>query len=147
MHLTEACLAAFEATGEARFSTLAKEIVGVFTRRFFDLESRDAGRVFHGRPCTRAGDDGRIVEPGHQLEWAWILNSCRKQLGLQVAPQIRALASFAETNGVDPVTKITFNTFATMGRRSTAPPAPGRIRSGSRRRLRCTSLMASIRRR
>lgn len=109
MHLTEACLAAFEATGEARFSTLAKEIVGVFTRRFFDLESRTLAEYFTDDLARAPGDDGRIIEPGHQLEWAWILNSCRKQLGLQVAPQIRALAAFAETHGVDPVTKITFN--------------------------------------
>ena len=110
MHLTEACLAAFEATGEARFATVANEIVGVFTSRFFDLKSQTLAEYFTNDLARATGDDGRIVEPGHQLEWAWILNSCRKLLGLEVAPQIRALASFAETNGVDPVTKITFNT-------------------------------------
>ena len=110
MHLTEACLAAFEATGEERFATVAKEIVGVFTSRFFDLKSQTLAEYFTTDLARATGDDGRIVEPGHQLEWAWILNSCRKLLGLQVAPQIRALASFAETKGVDPITKITFNT-------------------------------------
>jgi mannose/cellobiose epimerase-like protein (N-acyl-D-glucosamine 2-epimerase family) len=109
MHLTEACLAAFEATGEARFSTLAKELAGLFASRFFDLKSQTLAEYFTADLVRAPGDDGRIVEPGHQFEWAWILNACRKQLGLQLAPQIRALASFAEANGVDPTTKITFN--------------------------------------
>ena len=109
MHLTEACLAAFEATGEARFSTLAQEIVGTFTARFFDLESQTLAEYFTDDLSRAPGDDGRIVEPGHQFEWAWILNSCRKLLGLPLEAQIRALASFAEKHGVDPSTKITFN--------------------------------------
>ena len=36
------------------------------------------------------GEDGRIVEPGHQMEWAWILNSARKLLGIDTAAEIRA---------------------------------------------------------
>lgn len=109
MHLTEACLAAFEATGEDRFANLVKEIVGVFTSRFFDTKSQTLAEYFTEGLARAPGDDGRIVEPGHQLEWSWILNACRKQLGLQLAPQIRALARFAETHGVDPASKITFN--------------------------------------
>ncbi len=109
MHLTEACLVAFEATGEARFSTLARELVNLFTSRFFDLNSRTLAEYFTEDLARAPGEDGRIVEPGHQLEWVWILNACRKQLGMQLSPQIRALAGFAERNGVDPATKITFN--------------------------------------
>ena len=109
MHLTEACLAAFEATGEARFSTLAKEIVDLFNTRFFDANSQTLAEFYTEDLARAPGDDGRIVEPGHQFEWAWILNSCRKLLGVQLAPQIRALAGFAEARGVDRLTKITFN--------------------------------------
>lgn len=109
MHLTEACLAAFEATGEARFSTLAKEIVDLFNTRFFDAKSQTLAEFYTEDLARAPGDDGRVVEPGHQFEWAWILNSCRKLLGVQLAPQIRALAGFAEGRGVDRSTKITFN--------------------------------------
>lgn len=109
MHLTEACLAAFEATGEARFSTLAKEIVDLFNTRFFDARSQTLAEFYTEDLARAPGDDGRIVEPGHQFEWAWILNSCRKLLGVQLAPQIRALAGFAEAYGVDRSTTITFN--------------------------------------
>ena len=115
MHLTEACLAAFEATGEARFSALAKELVGLFKARFFDMQSQTLAEFFTEDLARAPGDDGRIVEPGHQFEWAWILNSCGKLLGVELAPQIRALAGFAEAHGVDPSTKITFNSVADDG--------------------------------
>lgn len=110
MHLTEACLAAFEATGEARFADLARELVTLFTSRFFDLGSQTLAEYYTPDLARAPGDDGRITEPGHQFEWAWILNACRKLLGTELAPQIRALAQFAEQNGVDPATGITFNT-------------------------------------
>ena len=35
---------------------------GGFLREFFDADWRPA-----------AGEDGRLVEPGHQFEWAWLL--------------------------------------------------------------------------
>jgi N-acylglucosamine 2-epimerase/mannose-6-phosphate isomerase len=115
MHLTEACLAAFDATGEARFATVARELVSLFTKRFFDLESRTLAEYFTDDLKRAPGDDGRICEPGHQLEWSWILNASRKQLGLQLAPHIRALATFAERHGVDPATGVTFNTMRDDG--------------------------------
>jgi mannose/cellobiose epimerase-like protein (N-acyl-D-glucosamine 2-epimerase family) len=109
MHLTEACLAAFEATGEARFANLARELVTLFTSRFFDPSSQTLAEYYTPDLARAPGDEGRITEPGHQFEWAWILNACRKLLGMELAPQIRALAHFAEQNGVDPATGITFN--------------------------------------
>ena len=109
MHLTEACLAAFEATGEARFADVAKEIVQIFRTRFVDLKSQTLAEYFTDDLTRAPGADGRIVEPGHQLEWAWILNSCRKQFGLDLGAEIRALAGFASRHGVDPKSGATFN--------------------------------------
>jgi N-acylglucosamine 2-epimerase/mannose-6-phosphate isomerase len=109
MHLTEACLAAFEATGEKRFGQLATELVGLFQTRFFDLKSQTLAEYFNDDWSRAPGPDGRITEPGHQMEWAWILNSCRRLLDLDVAPQIRAAIAFAEKHGVDPATGVTFN--------------------------------------
>lgn len=73
MHLLEACLAWEEQApadgwGEwtdrmASFALdrLIDPATGVM-REFYDAEWRPA-----------AGDDGRLVEPGHQFEWAWLL--------------------------------------------------------------------------
>jgi mannose/cellobiose epimerase-like protein (N-acyl-D-glucosamine 2-epimerase family) len=109
MHLTEACLAAFEATGETRFADLAKELIGLFRTRFFDLGSRTLAECFTENLQRAPGEAGRAVEPGHQFEWSWLLNSARKQLGLDLAREIRSAAAFAEEHGVDRDSGATFN--------------------------------------
>src|SRR5262249_11892631 len=81
MHLTEACLAAYETTGEARFADVAREIVGLFRTKFFDLKSGTLAEYFDDGLARASGADGRICEPGHQMEWVWILNAARKRLG------------------------------------------------------------------
>jgi mannose/cellobiose epimerase-like protein (N-acyl-D-glucosamine 2-epimerase family) len=135
MHLTEAMLAAFDATGEQRFSDVAKELVGLFQTRFFDLKSRTLGEYFTDDLKRAAGDQGRVVEPGHQFEWAWILNSCRKTFGLDLGAEIRAAAGFAETHGVDPATCAVFNQVRDDG-------TP--IDKGSRTWPNCERIKASI---
>ena len=109
MHLTEACLAAFEATGEARFSNVAKELIGLFQTRFFDLKSQTLAEYFTDDLSRAPGDEGRIVEPGHQFEWTWILNQGRKLLGIDAAREIRALAVFAERHGVEEANCAAYN--------------------------------------
>lgn len=109
MHLTEACLAAFEATGEQRFAERAKAMVNLFQTKFFDKASGTLAEYFNEDWSRASGDDGRITEPGHQLEWAWILNAARKLLGVDTAAEIRAAIRFAETHGVDQRTAVTFN--------------------------------------
>jgi N-acylglucosamine 2-epimerase/mannose-6-phosphate isomerase len=109
MHLTEACLAAFQATGEARFGDLARELIGIFRTRFFDPGSQTLAEFFTEDLRRAPGEPGRIIEPGHHFEWAWILNSARKQLGIDLAREIRSAAGFAEKHGVDPASGATFN--------------------------------------
>jgi mannose/cellobiose epimerase-like protein (N-acyl-D-glucosamine 2-epimerase family) len=109
MHLTEACLAAYEATGEARFGDAARKLVELFQTRLFDLKSGTLAEYFTDDWTRAPGEEGRIVEPGHQMEWAWILNAARKQLGMDTAAEIRAAIRFAETHGVDPATGATYN--------------------------------------
>ena len=109
MHLTEACLAAYEATGEERFAERARALVELFRTKFFDTVSGTLAEYFNDDWSRAAGDDGRVTEPGHQMEWAWILNSARKLLDIDTAAEIRAAIGFAETHGVDPKTAVTFN--------------------------------------
>lgn len=73
MHLLEACLAweAIEPEGEWR--QMADEIVGLARRAFIDAESGFLREFFDAEWRPAAGDDGRLVEPGHQFEWAWLL--------------------------------------------------------------------------
>jgi N-acylglucosamine 2-epimerase/mannose-6-phosphate isomerase len=109
MHLTEACLAAFEATGEQRFADHAKALVKLLQTKFFDASSGTLAEYFNDDWSRAEGEDGRVTEPGHQLEWAWILNSARKLLGVDTAAEIRATIAFAERHGVDQATSVTYN--------------------------------------
>ncbi len=115
MHLTEACLAAYEATGEQRFAETAHRLIALFRTRLFDKATSTLGEYFADDWSRAPGDDGRIAEPGHQMEWAWILNSARKLLGVDPAEEIRGLVRFAETYGVDPVTSATYNSVRNDG--------------------------------
>ncbi len=72
MHLFEAALAWIEADGDSEWRDLANEIKSLALEVFINdqgalLETFDDG----WRPAP--GLAGRIVEPGHQFEWAWLL--------------------------------------------------------------------------
>jgi mannose-6-phosphate isomerase len=76
MHLLEAALAWVEsAEGPLRapWIDLARELVGLCLTRFRDASSGAIREYFGYQWQAAAGAEGRIVEPGHQFEWAWLL--------------------------------------------------------------------------
>lgn len=100
MHLLEACLAAYEAFGDARYAEVAEELTSLFTRRLFDSGSGTLAEFFNEDWSRSPGDAGRHVEPGHHFEWAWILNDRQRLLGGAMAPYIEQLVAFAERHGI-----------------------------------------------
>lgn len=115
MHLLEAALAATEAFGDQRYKDLAKEVSGLFVKRFFDHE-RGVLPEFFERDWTRASaPDGDLTEPGHQMEWAWILNNCQRLVDVDMTGIMRALCASAERHGVDPETGLTYNCVSRAG--------------------------------
>lgn len=104
MHLAEACLVGFEATGEEVFLDTAREIVQLFATRFFD--PRTLGERFD-QTWTRVGGGG--VEPGHHFEWTWILAHYQRLTGEPVASIAARSAEFAERHGVDPATRAVYD--------------------------------------
>lgn len=99
MHLTEACIAAFDAFGEQRFLDQARELVTLLRTRFFD--GRTLGERFGEDWSRLSGDEGRALEPGHHFEWAWILAQYQRLTGEDVSREAAALILFAEQHGVD----------------------------------------------
>lgn len=73
MHLLEACLAWESAGEDAGWAQLADRIVALALDRFIDAEGGFLREFFDADWAPAAGDDGRLVEPGHQFEWAWLL--------------------------------------------------------------------------
>jgi mannose-6-phosphate isomerase len=77
MHLLEAALewikAARGAAAQQPWIDLARELVGLCLTRFRDDSSGAVREYFDYSWGFMPGEDGRIVEPGHQFEWAWLL--------------------------------------------------------------------------
>ena len=76
------------------------ELSDLFRTRFFD--GRTLAEFFTEELAAATRPEGRIVEPGHQFEWAWILASYHRVSGADVSPQAEALVAFSEAHGVDP---------------------------------------------
>ena len=72
MHLLESALAWEEAQGDAAWGRLADRIVDLARTRFIDPQSGYLLEFFQKDWSAAAGEDGRLVEPGHQFEWAWL---------------------------------------------------------------------------
>ncbi len=118
MHLLEAALAWIEVTdgsSQRPWIGLAREIVGLCLNHFME---RDTGAIreyfdFDWRPA--AGEAGRIVEPGHQFEWAWLLllwaSSSHSTSAERSACRDAAekLVAIGERWGVDPVREVAIN--------------------------------------
>jgi mannose-1-phosphate guanylyltransferase/mannose-6-phosphate isomerase len=74
MHLLEACLAWEEGGGDAGWTALADRIVDLAMTRLIDHEGGFLREFFAADWTPAPGEDGRLVEPGHQFEWAWLLS-------------------------------------------------------------------------
>lgn len=73
MHLLEACLAWEEGGGDEAWSEMADHVVHMTHRHFIDPQGGYLREFFDEAWGAAPGEDGRLVEPGHQFEWAWLL--------------------------------------------------------------------------
>lgn len=73
MHLLEACLAWEAVAPGGAWSAMADSIVSLARRSFIDAEGGFLREFFDANWRPAAGEAGRLVEPGHQFEWAWLL--------------------------------------------------------------------------
>ncbi|KQY84866.1 AGE family epimerase/isomerase [Brevundimonas sp. Root1423] len=73
MHLLEACMAWEGIEPGREWRAMADEIVALARRAFIDPAGGFLREFFDETWTPAAGEDGRLVEPGHQFEWAWLL--------------------------------------------------------------------------
>lgn len=110
MHLFEAALAWEEVGGDAHWGALADEIATLCLTRFLDPKEGWLREFFDGDWAPMPGDEGRIVEPGHQFEWAWLLVRWGRSRGRTDAIAAAArLAELGERHGVDRTTGVAIN--------------------------------------
>lgn len=101
MHLFEAFLALAEATGEARFLKRASDMRELFETVFFDQITGNLYEFFN-EDWSRHPVDGSIVEPGHMMEWAWLLEKYGELTGDPQHAVSRRLYDRALAVGRDP---------------------------------------------
>jgi mannose/cellobiose epimerase-like protein (N-acyl-D-glucosamine 2-epimerase family) len=73
MHLLEACLAWAEVGTDPGWGEWAHQIVNLAMLHFIRADSGALGEFFTRDFKPAPGTPGRIIEPGHQFEWAWLL--------------------------------------------------------------------------
>jgi mannose-6-phosphate isomerase len=73
MHLLEAMLELYEVTAERDFLDRSQALVTLALERFISSETGALREYFDNDWEAVPVDGGRIVEPGHQFEWAWLL--------------------------------------------------------------------------
>jgi mannose/cellobiose epimerase-like protein (N-acyl-D-glucosamine 2-epimerase family) len=101
MHLLEACLALHRADPDGGHLARATEIVSLFHEKFTAGPGGLLGEFFAPDWSEGAGDAARIVEPGHQFEWVWLLAEHARATGEPIPPIAGRLYSFA-TGTLDP---------------------------------------------
>jgi mannose/cellobiose epimerase-like protein (N-acyl-D-glucosamine 2-epimerase family) len=101
MHLLEAMLAAYEAGGQGRYAEAASRLVRLFADRMFDPATGTLGEYFGPDWAPAPGERGRIVEPGHQFEWSWLLRHHGRLTGQRHDDQALRMFAFGEAHGID----------------------------------------------
>ncbi len=103
MHLFEAMLAWETLDEKGPWTELADEIAALALTRFIDPVKGCLREFFDGDFSPMPGEMGRVVEPGHQFEWAWLLTRWgllrNDDKALQAA---RRLFEIGASHGVDP---------------------------------------------
>ncbi len=101
MHMLEALLAWQATAPDPAFETAARRVLDLFAARFFDREHLMLGEFFTADWTVAPGGAGQVIEPGHHMEWVWLLDQARR-LGLDGHDRkADALFASALTNGFD----------------------------------------------
>ncbi len=97
MHLLEASLAWYEASGDPAALIRAERIVLLFERHLFDPVMDAVGEVFNEDWSSHSA---QRIEPGHCYEWAFLLSELERTSGRDTASWQRRLVAFAEKKGL-----------------------------------------------
>ena len=101
MHLFEAALAGCEVCSDSSvWKPLSDEIADLALNKFVDAETGALREFFDEQWNPAPGIPGRIVEPGHQFEWAWLLLRWGGTKSARARAVALKLIEIGETHGV-----------------------------------------------
>src|SRR5262245_10212196 len=100
MHLFEVALAWIETSDDDEWHALANEIGALALSTFIDPASGVLREHYEGDWKRLPGTPGRILEPGHHFEWAWLLLRWEGASRPEVRRAAFKLIDVAERHGV-----------------------------------------------
>ena len=116
MHLLEAFMAWYDATGDRTYLRRAARIVDLFRSHFFDVESWTLGEYFDGFWKPAPGERGTWTEPGHHFEWASLLVDFAARSGQDdLNGFARKLYASAIANGLNRATGLAYGAVSREG--------------------------------
>lgn len=101
MHLFEAFMALYDATKNTKWLFRVGKLFNLFETRFFDSKQQVLYEFFEDDWSRSKGQRGEIVEPGHMMEWVWLLDWYHRRSGKAVKKYTHALYNKAFEIGVD----------------------------------------------
>ena len=101
MHLFEALLALAETSGAERYLARAHKLIDLFDNALTDSASGTVREMFDAqwRPEQPPGENS--IEPGHQMEWIWLLREWERLTGSRADERVHRLSRHATTFGID----------------------------------------------
>lgn len=116
MHLLEAFMAWYDATGDRTYLRRAARIVDLFRSHFFDVESWTLGEYFDACWKPAPGERGTWTEPGHHFEWASLLVDFASRSGQDdLNGFARKLYASAIANGLNRATGLAYGAVSREG--------------------------------
>ncbi len=86
MHLFEAFMSLYDASGEEKYLHRAGQIFELFKNHFFDENTATITEYFHHDWRPARGTQGQSVEPGHMAEWVWLLRQFTARTSINTRP-------------------------------------------------------------
>ncbi len=101
MHLFEGLLALAEFSGAERYISRAGALVNLFDEALADPVTGTVREQFSAswQPIRSSGQNP--VEPGHQMEWSWLLREWQRLTGESVEDRVQPLMMHATRFGID----------------------------------------------
>jgi mannose-6-phosphate isomerase len=101
MHLFEGLLSLAEVSGAERYISRASALITLFDDVLADPVSGAVREQFSASWRPLKSDGKNPIEPGHQMEWSWLLREWERLTGASVQGRVNRLISHATRFGID----------------------------------------------
>lgn len=104
MHLFEAFIALYEATGDPKFLERGRKLRNLAVERFLSANDGALREFFFDDWTVSPANGQGSVEPGHLFEWSWLLHQYQSASGEEQSESIAAMMRLARQSGLDEAT-------------------------------------------